>query len=281
MLAPQLEEKATDEITLWMNMAGSYKLLDQEQIDELSRLKSKYETSSKEYMEIVNKITSHNLRLVIRFVTNFLNNKTAKKFGCPETVDYLQVGAMGLRRAAELYKPELGFRFSTYANQWMRSFIGRHNMKNISPFNISENALRESWQYQKYGRVIGKGLNRNRSEAEYQQTYEIIKSMRNYYSLDTSFPTNTESDLPIVDLIESHYCEYIPDNEFTIEIEEVVMCSNLSEVQIKIIKDNFLRGLELGEISQNIGLAIEEVVSLKNKALRKIKKSVEQGIISL
>src|SRR5207253_9290741 len=45
--------------------------------------------------------------------------------GALELDDLLQEGALGLLRAAALFDPEHGTRFSTYATPWIRQFMAR------------------------------------------------------------------------------------------------------------------------------------------------------------
>ncbi len=71
-----------------------------------------------------------NRRLVYSFVNKLVDrHQTMRRY----REDLEQVGMMGLMAAAQKFQPERGFRFSTYATPWIRSFTARarvrfHNM---------------------------------------------------------------------------------------------------------------------------------------------------------
>jgi RNA polymerase primary sigma factor len=48
--------------------------------------------------------------------------------GCLEWDDLLQAGWLGVHRAAQLFDHSLGFKFSTYSQHWIRTFIQREVM---------------------------------------------------------------------------------------------------------------------------------------------------------
>jgi RNA polymerase sigma factor (sigma-70 family) len=57
-----------------------------------------------------------------------LVTSVANKFRVPGVSfsDLVQEGTMGLMNAIDRYRPELGFRFSTYATQWIKQSVRRH-----------------------------------------------------------------------------------------------------------------------------------------------------------
>lgn len=63
---------------------------------------------------------NNNYRLVYYMMKNIKINKDN-----PNYEDFLQEGFIGLNRASELFKPELGYKFSTYAVYWIRAKIMR------------------------------------------------------------------------------------------------------------------------------------------------------------
>jgi len=63
-----------------------------------------------------------NLRLVVSSVKSWFSR--AEHVGL-EKVDVLQIGAVGLQRAAEKFDPTRGYRFSTYATLWVTQGVRR------------------------------------------------------------------------------------------------------------------------------------------------------------
>lgn len=69
--------------------------------------------------------------------------KSYKRTSLPAE-DIAQEGMIGLMRAAELFNPKLGFAFSTYAQWWIRSAIGRFIQENETVVRLPAKRLREA-----------------------------------------------------------------------------------------------------------------------------------------
>ncbi|MCE5300858.1 MAG: sigma-70 family RNA polymerase sigma factor [Spirochaetia bacterium] len=101
--------------------------------DEIRAVKILTEKEEKEYIRKAQKgsivdrerIIKANLKLVVKIAKRY------EYFGVP-LIDLIEEGNIGLMKAVEKFKPQLGFRFSTYATWWIKQSINRAiaNQKN-------------------------------------------------------------------------------------------------------------------------------------------------------
>lgn len=264
---PSASQPAQDELTVWLNSAGRYKLLTQEETICLARKIKASEQGSKEYIKLVNKLTQHNLKLVVSFVNSFMKGKTKRNFGCTETMDYLQVGVLGLRRAAECYDHTSGYRFSTYAYPWIRSFVSRYNMKISSLFHIPENQLRDSWFYEKHGYLKTKNKLHFRDESYCKELLQRVRYAQSSMSLDSPINTDDGNSCTLANIIESHYNQSITADEFSSDIEDMIMNAGLAKLQIEILKAFYLESRTLEQIAVQHGVTRDRVKTLKEAAI--------------
>lgn len=149
----KLTKTSKNEITTWLENAAKFPLLPPERVTMIARQIQSLPEDSPKRRKLVNTLVRHNLRLVVRFVNSFMSGTCHNKWGSPETVDYLQVGAIGLIRAAEKFDPSRGYTFSTYANNWIRSKVARYNLKTRTPVSISESMARKLVFYNRNGYI--------------------------------------------------------------------------------------------------------------------------------
>lgn len=76
-----------------------------------------------------NQIVKKNQALVTYIINKYYNNK--KEYSLLKE-DMMQEGIIGLLSAIEGYKPDLGYRFSTYATWWIRQAINNY-LLNVEP----------------------------------------------------------------------------------------------------------------------------------------------------
>jgi RNA polymerase primary sigma factor len=110
---PQAEAPAsTDGLTLFMNRAGRYPLLDAAEEVALAKRIERGDAAAKERM------INSNLRLVISIAKRYQGHELS-------LLDLIQEGVIGLNRAVEKFDWRRGFKFSTYATWWIRQACQR------------------------------------------------------------------------------------------------------------------------------------------------------------
>lgn len=167
---------------------------------------------SDERKKLVKKLVQHNLRLVVKFVRSFMGPSCHNKWGSPETVDYLQVGAIGLVRAAEKYDPTKGYTFSTYAGHWIRSKICRYNLKNRSTVHVNECAMRRLVFYKRNGYIPGRGASKRLDEKATETIIRQIEAAITCVSLNISSQNGNELINMVADQDSSGYREEVYDS---------------------------------------------------------------------
>jgi len=105
------------------------------------------------HTRLVNKLCNHNLRLVVRYTKQYMSGgKRNLHWGSEETLDLLQEGAIGLRRAAVKFDPTKGYTFATYSCAWVRQALGKYHVDKLSLIRVPESSAREIFYYQNHGR---------------------------------------------------------------------------------------------------------------------------------
>lgn len=256
-----------------MNRAGDKPVLDQSEIDGMAKYIQSAAQDCPRRRKYINKIVEHNLRLVIKFVHIFMNCKTGTPWGSTDTLDYLQVGTLGLYRAAEKYDPTRGYRFSTYATHWIRSFVGRYNLKTISTFTIPEHALRNAHYFEAHGAPKRRKSGVMPTDEETFEFVKLLRSAQHPASLDATVSDN----LTLLDTIESQYAhpdEFI-EGCFDSETEDIFVRAGLSAKQILILRGLFVDNARAMDIQKNLQISQGQYHKLKKQALDALKEVLE------
>lgn len=162
-------------------------------------------------VSIRNKIVKQNQALVTFIINKYYSNKKEYE-GLKE--DMIQEGIIGLLSAIEGYKPELGYRFSTYSTWWIRQAINNY-LLNVEPMihvpshirtanNKMQRKLREE------NMILQDYINNADSREEDGCTEKMLHSItmanrsRNICSIDeTVRGSNEDSNVTMKDLLVS------------------------------------------------------------------------------
>lgn len=250
------------DITYWLNAAGRYPLLPAERVMMIARQIQALPKESPKRRRLINTLVNHNLRLVARFVRVFMDRKSRYQWGSVETVDYLQQGAIGLTRAAELYDPARGYAFSTYANHWIRSAVTRYNMKSLSPVSVSESASRRAVFYKRNG-YLRSGRSQNHLSPE--RIKRFLDELRNAYQYTSTDAKLTEDGGALADFIPDHS----QNTEFAAyqqSIESILTGIGVSEIGCHTLIESYINGRTTKEIAADLGVTANKIKTEKRLA---------------
>lgn len=233
-------------------------------------------------------LITHNLRLVCNVVRKY---KGVYNYDRDFIKDIFQAGNIGLMRAVDLFDPEKGYKFSTYAYHCIETEIIRL-IGNSDIMKISGDKKREIYRLSRAMGKLYQKLCREPSKEELAEFLEIsVEELEKLYRimLLLNSPSLNEKigkgdQLPqdeLGDLIPSYSSD--PNNivEMIMEkrrpeiVEILLNNSNLTEKERKIIDMYFgLNGNNshtLTEIGKMLGISRERIRQIKNNALEKMK----------
>jgi RNA polymerase sigma factor (sigma-70 family) len=262
--------RTKNEITLWLESAGRFPALPQERVTMIARQIQSLPEDSPKRKKLINTLVKHNLKLVARFVNCFMGSSCHNKWGSPETVDYLQVGTIGLIRAAELFDPARGYTFSTYANNWIRSKVARYNLTTKSPLYISETMTRKLIYFNRNGFLKARSSNEHLDEKDFAP---ILREVKNALSC-SSLNVRNEFDQEAIDFIVCNKSqEEINDRNLFTDIHQELDKVGVTPLGKEILISFFVHEKPCHEIAKNLNITIHKVRSEKNIATRRARSS--------
>jgi len=265
-----------DPITYWLNQAGRKPLLPPCQINALAKKIQALPDGHPTRIKLVNKIVEHNLRLVASTVHRFMRGKSNRYWGHEVTLDYLQSGVIGLKRAAEKFKPELGYRFATYATFWIRSFIGRQDYLEMSIVYVPEDAIRAALNA-KNNRSTA--VNNKFSQVTHNSSFQDVYRAINVDSLDRV----VNEDSTVLSRVYKEHTEDLREfpDIFSMDIEELFVRAKIKSDMIDVIRMKYIQNMTNNEIAMATGLSAETVKNRFSGALKKLRQAASSDMMVL
>lgn len=256
------------DITRWLDSAGKYPRLPAHVVNIIGKQIQALPEDDPKRKKLVSKLVRHNLLLVVSFVKKFMDRKSHNYWGSPETLDYLQVGVVGLIRAAEKFDPARGYAFSTYAGFWMRSTVGRYNLKTITPVHVSESAARKLIYYKRNGCSSPRESSKPKTQAQLTSLINEVSLAYQCISLDVR-PNYGQT-----------YCDMIPDREteqyLTMDdILSAIKASGVDEKGLEVLRLSFAEHKTVRQIGKIMGMPEEQVSQVRRYALERASKHPE------
>ncbi len=260
------------------NIREKYKLIESEIGLPMKEFREKWEKISNArsiVTEARNELITRNLRLVISIAKKYIGR------GLP-LLDLIQEGNIGLMRAADKFKYEKGFKFSTYATWWIKQSITRALMDQAKTIRIPvhmmdfyNRVIRTSKQLaQELGREprneeIAKKLNVPLSRVE-----QIIRAIQDPIALQSYVG---DDDTKLEDFIsdKDDLSPYHKTEMHSMREQILKVLDTLTPREQKIIKMRFGidedRDHTLEEIGERLSITRERVRQIEFKALKKLK----------
>lgn len=273
----QQSDASLDWLQVLLREAGRYRLLTAAEEIELAKRIETGDLAAKDRM------ISSNLRLVVSIAYRYQDQ------GLP-LADLVQEGMFGLIRAVEKFDWRRGFRFSTYATQWIRQTIQRGLENTCRTIRLPVHVAQRSRKVRRIASELTTRLGHEPTDAQIaaivdlgvDEVTEIRKAERVVLSLDK--PLGEDGEVSLGDLIALGTRSVEEEVQEAIASEELQQAiAELPEAEREVIRLRFGVGGEepqsLSQAGNRLGYSARRVRQLEERALRRL--SVRPDLQSL
>ncbi|MDR2094109.1 MAG: RNA polymerase sigma factor RpoD/SigA [Treponema sp.] len=226
------------------------------------------------------KLIEANLRLVVKIAKAYLSSDVS-------FMDLIQEGNMGLIHAVEKYDHAKKVRFSTYANWWIRQYISRFLSSKRRAIHLPHRKEEILRKMQRAYHTLSQTLMHQPKPEEIAfaidipvEDVEFLLSITNG-TLSLEIEGGDEETIAVVDLHEDY--TYSPERDLLRKSSQAAtlhVLDRLKEREKRILVYRYqLNGGErqtLKNISEKMGLSPETIRQIEIKALKKMRKHVEE-----
>lgn len=228
----------------------------------------------------LDKLTQANLRFVVSVAKQYQNQGLSLN-------DLINEGNIGLIKAAKKFDETKGFKFISYAVWWIRQSILQALIEQPRMVRLPMN---KATFYNKLNKVVSEFEQRNQREPSNEELAEILdikQSELTYLRASLSFHTST--DAPVSNEEGATAAINLMSNDDLASPEDGLLDESLksdlsralallTERELQIVRLYFglnekTQNYSLDEIGNMLGLTRERVRQLKDKALRKMRRT--------
>jgi RNA polymerase primary sigma factor len=245
------------------------------ELDSFREKRERLERAKAVVEEKRNELTTHNLRLVINIAKHYIGR------GLP-LLDLIQEGNIGLMKAVDRFRYEMGFKFSTYAIWWIRQAITRALMDQTKTIRVPIHIVELQGRIAKISAELEEQLGREPLNGEIalklgmsaKKVDEIMRAHHETLSLHTPIG---DDDGTLEEVIASEDGESPSSDIERKEINRGIMkaLKTLPPKDEKVIKMRFGIGLArdhtLEEVGKRLLLTRERVRQIEVSAIRKLR----------
>lgn len=292
MKVRRFSEKCVDSFTVkdYIDSLEEYNVTREEEIEYFKKIKSGDLEAEKEFI-------NRNLRLV-PLVSRLYSKKTSL-----DELDLIQTGNLGLISAVKRFKPELGNRFSTYAEYWIKSkilnYIADHNTTVRMPryfYAINQKINEYKDKYVEENGIeptieeIAKALDMTNEQVEDVEKLKVkMISMGDVVKGNKTDPYDTDAysttSVKYEDLIEDKNIDIEKDllEEDRDKILDDYLNSMLNEKELETIKLRYGfygKNYTQTEIGEKFDLSHERIRQIEVKAINKLRSSKKASVLT-
>ena len=268
-ISKSITDRNVESIGLYFKDVSKSKILSKEEEAEL------YSEIKKGNKKAIEKLITANLRFVISVAKKYQGNGLS-------LVDLIQEGNVGLIKAAELFDPDRGIKFISYAVWWIRQSIMKALSDQSRTIRLPLNQISCLSKVNKISEKFEQAHDRKPSVNELE---DIINIPANKLNMSMALTGSTVSlDSKIKDDSESTLVDIIPDsckpsdydtgkNDLPRTIRTIL--NTLSNRDSDIIKMAFgidMFPMPLTEVASKFGIGYERARQIQQATLKKIKE---------
>jgi len=231
------------------------------------------------------RLTKGNLRFVVSVAKQYQNQGLALS-------DLINEGNMGLIKAAKRFDETKGFKFISYAVWWIRQSILQAIVEQSRLVRIP---LNKGGSYNKLNAAFTSFVQEFEREPSHEELAELmgltVKDIRNmlrgsirHVSFDAPIGHSAESDSTMLDVFVTKDLGGAPDADLigqSLKEEVANGLAKLSTREVEVISAyyglNGHKSLTLEEIGELYGLTRERVRQIKERAIRRLRKSTNRN----
>ncbi|MDX1924183.1 MAG: RNA polymerase factor sigma-32 [Rickettsiaceae bacterium] len=236
-------------------------------------------------------VTSH-LKLVAKIALTFRN------YGLPVN-ELISEGNLGLMHAVKKFKPDLGYRLSTYAMWWIKAAIQEYILKSWSLVKLGTTASQKKlfFSLKKIQNKLRNQKARDVNEGDYQEIAENLGvEVSDVAEMDKrmAFSDLSLNSPSSIDEGSNELIDFIPE---TRPSQEVIVLAKqesrnrhlllqhalkiLNERELFVIQERRLKEKQttLDEISEKLLVSKERVRQIENRAFEKMQNFMKENIV--